>query len=550
MTNPETLNEPRKSAGRGKSLLLALIALLLFSSARLTAENPKHEMRGAWIATVYGIDWPTKTGTTRAVADAQRKELTDILDLLKEAGLNSVVFQVRSMSDAMYRSSLEPWSAYLTGTRGEAPADGWDPLEFAVEEAHKRGLELHAWVNPFRLSTSKTPAPVRSATGENRFDPVGKGWTLNYSKAAPAKKTKSKKKSKKSASPQPSVSMILDPSNSDARRHIVDVCREIISNYDVDGLIFDDYFYPDGIPTGSGPDFKTYKASGSKLTHAAWRRENVNRAIREVYTMVQETKPWVRFGVSPAGVAGGNGAAVQPYGLPTPPVGKDWMYDRIFCDPVAWLAEGTVDYVSPQLYWATDHSTNPYAPLSHWWSDIAHHFGRHFFSSQKVVAAGTGPAAWKEQGEEVRINREAEDYRSPGTIFYSTAHLTGKKAAGLADYMKENEFSLPALLPAMTWKTAKDPGTVKRLKIQGSTLSWHAQPGMRYVVYAIPMDISPVDALSSTGSNFTADHIIAVTYSNSVELPAAKRKGHWYAVAPYDRYGNEWAATTLNAPKF
>lgn len=534
-----------RAAMRTIAVLIAALAVCLHADSQ---ELPKHEMRGAWVATVYGIDWPSKSGTTKEIAEAQKKELIGILDLLKEAGLNSVVFQVRSMSDAMYRSSFEPWSAYLTGTRGVAPYGDWDPLEFAVEEAHKRGLELHAWVNPFRLSNTKMPPATSAATGNRKFDPAGKGWTLSYSKSQATKRKKGKKgKSRKS--PQPSAAIILDPSNVEARKHIVEVCREIVANYDIDGLIFDDYFYPDGIPLGTGHDYKAYKASGSKLSHADWRRENVNRSLADVYSMIQETKPWVRFGVSPAGVGGGNGKATERYGLPSPEIGKDWMYDRIFCDPVAWLAEGTVDYVSPQIYWSTDHSTNPYGPISRWWSVVAEKFSRHFFASQKVVAAGDGPEAWKEQGAEIRINRQSDPYAAPGSIFYSTAHINGKKAKGLADYLRHNEFSSPALLPAMTWKTAKDPGEIKGLKLSGNTLSWKQQPGMRYVVYAIPNSVSAVDALATTGSNFLSDYIVGVTYTNSFTLPPSQLKGKWLAVAPYDRYGNEWSASTLRTSR-
>lgn len=514
---------------------------------------PKHEMRGAWVATVYGIDWPSSTGTTAAVAEEQKRELCEILDILKNAGLNAVMFQVRSMSDAMYKSSYEPWSAYLTGTRGVAPAKGWDPLEFAVTEAHKRGMELHAWVNPFRLANGAPPPAERAADGKSTFSPAEKGWVISYSKtvkgkSAPARRGKKGRRAKAAPAKRSTVS-ILDPGNEQARRHIVDVCREIVCDYDVDGLIFDDYFYPDGLPLGSGYDFSRWQkecASGKgteTMSQADWRRANVARTIRAVGEMIAKERPWVRFGVSPAGVGGGNGKATAPYGLLPPQAGSDWMYDRIFCNPLAWLAEGSIDYVSPQIYWSSDHATNPYAPIAGWWEDVALHFGRHCYPSQKVLAKSDGPEAWAEQELQVLTNRANSTGSDAGSIFYSTAHLSGKKARGVGEYLREHCYPVPALMPPMPWKEAVNPGAVRDMKRRGSELVWYPAGEMRYIVYAVPEDLSPIDVIAESGANFMADYIVAVTYGHSVTLPADKLTGYWYAVAPYDRYGNEWEAT-------
>lgn len=529
-------------------------------------EAPKHEFRGAWLATVYGIDWPSTTGTTQAVAEAQQRELRSILDVLKSAGINAVMFQVRSMSDAMYKSSYEPWSAYLTGKRGEAPAAGWDPLQFAINEAHARGMELHAWVNPFRLSNSGAPAPIKSARGHSTFDPATKGWVISFGQTDPAAKpkTSSRKKGRKKGRPakvpvRKKWVSILDPGNPGAREHIVKVCREIVTSYDVDGLVFDDYFYPDRLPLGEGYDFAEYQRELSKnpsdsLSQADWRRSNVARTIRMVGEMINREKPWVRFGVSPAGVAGGNGVAAAKFGLEPPSVGHDWMYDRIFCDPIQWLDEGSVDYVSPQLYWASSHSTNPYLPLAQWWGATAAHFGRHCYPSQKILALEAGEAAWREQETQVAANRTHSGQRCAGSIFYSTAHMTGKKASGLGPVLAGGVYSTYALMPPMEWKEAENPGAVTDLKLKGDRLTWHhpAASGhsdkrsganrIRYVVYAVPDDVSAFDALSASGANFRGEYIVGITYSPSFVLPTDRRKGFWYAVAPYDRYGNEWEA--------
>ncbi len=544
-----------------KMLRKPFIAALLFCMAAMNVvgmpvgDAPKHEMRGAWVATVYGIDWPGGTGVSRAFAEEQKRELREILDILRDAGLNAVMFQVRSMSDAMYRSSFEPWSAYLTGTRGVPPAEGWDPPAFAVEEAHARGMELHAWVNPFRLANGIVPEPARAAKGNRVFNPQKEGWVISFSKnekvkARPRRKGKKGRRAKSFAVNKKTVS-ILDPGNRRAREHIVDVCREIVTSYDVDGLIFDDYFYPDGLPLGGGYDYDEWKrqcmdAGGREtMSQADWRRANVGKTIRAVSDMLHKERPWVRFGVSPAGVGGGNGKATARFGLEPPQIGSDWMYDRIFCDPLDWLSAGSVDYVSPQIYWASTHSTNPYVPIAKWWEDMALHFGRHCYPSQKVLALPEGPEAWAEQQLQVEANRAHSVGTDAGSIFYSTAHLSGKKACGVGEHLRANCYAFPALMPPMPWKETRDPGAVRNLVRKGDVLSWSPQPGMRYVVYAVPEKLPPLDVIAANGANFMAEYITAITYGHSIELPSERRNGYWYAVAPYDRYGNEWEASIL-----
>lgn len=503
-----------------------LLSALLFTVNFLSA-GPKHEMRGAWLATVYGIDWPSVTGTTEEVAERQRHEFDAILDTLQMAGINAVFMQVRPMADALYRTDKEPWSSYLTGSRGTAPADGWDPLAYAVNQAHSCGMELHAWVNPFRFWSE----PTMPSTPQDNAS-LRKGLIITH---RPGRAVKSKKRGRKKRIEQPSTKTlsIFDPSNDAAVEHVVEICRDIIKRYDVDGLVFDDYFYPDGfpLPADDDPDMA-----------ASRRRKYVNSAIAKVYAMIQKEKPYVRFGVSPAGVAGGNGEATARYNILPPTVGNDWMYDRIYCDPLAWLEEGTVDYVSPQLYWPTDHSTNPYGPLAQWWKMIEEHFHRHVYASHSLTGCAATPAHWREQGLQIDHDRES---RHPGTVLYSVSSMTGRKASGLASYLGNNHFAIPALLPAMTWKRVKDPGKVTGIRLDRNEgrLTWTGNSARRYVVYAIPDYISEEDATEEQGRNYYAGYILGVTYQPEITVPSYLLEGYRYAVAPYDRYGNEWPST-------
>lgn len=540
-----SLNITEAACAAGRKLLVTLAVVLGLAGSQMVSGAPKHEMRGLWVATVYGIDWPSVTGATKAAADAQKKELVSLLDMAAGAGFNSVLLQVRPMADALYKSSLEPWSAYLTGSRGVAPADGWDPLAYAVKEAHARGLELHAWVNPFRFSSSanlpSTPADRKAIEND---------WVLTQLKTVtttiPAGKSRKGKKGKNTAARKKTTVKgvsILDPGNPDVRRHIVAVCREIVKNYDVDGVVFDDYFYPEKFPVPEGVD---PEEEGDR------RRANVNQAIAEVYEMIQQEKPWVRFGVAPAGVAGGNGRSAAEHGLEAPSVGHDWMYNDIYCDPLRWMAEGTVDYVSPQVYWPMNHATNPFEPLAQWWAGVSRHFSRDMYISQNVPSLPAGDAAWKEQRTEVGVNRLASLNAgvAPGQIFYSAAHLTGKKARGLADELARHEYADKALMPVMRWKEREKPEKIKNLSRNDNALSWFDRGRGRYVCYAIPNDVGLIDALAEDGGNFDSRYIIGVTYGHRFELPVRVLRGHWYAVAPYTRYGEEGEAVTLNAPGY
>lgn len=488
----------------------ALAAVLLAIAALPMSSGVKREVRSVWMATVWALDWPSSTSSTTA----QKNEMVKYLDVLQKNNFNAIYFQVRTMSDAFYKSSYEPWSSYLTGTRGKDP--GWDPLAFVVEECHKRGMECHAWVNPYRFSTGSNWSTAQDQALKSA------GMLLAYTKS------------------DGKTTTILNPGLESVRKRIVDVCKEIISNYDVDGLVFDDYFYPEGIPvTSSAGDYDLWQKSGASMTFGDWRRNNVNQMVADVYNMVQQQKPYVRFGISPAGAACTSAAVAAKHGIDRCPVASDWQYDGIFSDPVAWLEAGTIDYISPQLYWKTNHKTNPFGPMTKWWSYVAKHFGRHHYASHSIsfLNSSNTTGDWEEIGKQVQFSRDYTENEAPGAVFYSAAYVTGKKQSGFGEWLQVNKFQNKALTPAIDWKKSDlEKVQVSALNKRATVLSWAGVDNVRYSVYAVPESVN----VETLDSNIPAEYLLGVSYKTTYTMPDDKKSGYNYAVCVLDRYGNEY----------
>ena len=514
-------------------LLIALIAL--FSTNSALADVIKREMRSVWIATVANIDWPKTKGNSQSVIQSQKDDLIDYIDRMDAMNINTICFQVRSMCDAMYKSSYEPWSSYLTGTRGKDP--GWDPLQFMVDECHKRGIEVYAWVNPYRWSSTGT-----TSTWNTDFDTEvkNKGWLLTNG-----------------------TFTVLNPAFDETRQHIVNVCKEIITNYSVEGMIFDDYFYPVGgmSENSSAPDYQLWKDSGTSLSIGDWRRENVDKMVADVYNMVQETRPEVRFGIAPPGTAG---ESASKYGLSIWKNGYDTQYTSLYSDPLSWMSKGIVDYVSPQIYWHNDHRLAPFGTIAKWWYSLAKHFGNcHCNISVNIydlaqsmgyqAELGNTQAHWDEHVRLVKQSREfAAEYglNAFGSNFYSITYFRGTFAEH-ADYVATNCFPQKALVPVVDWKTAPSYSAVANLLRNGNTLSWTGiKDGLstiRYTVYAVPMSLSRDAATTDDGLN--GEYLLDITYAPSYDIPTDKQTGYWYAVCVYDGYGNEHPAAIVGYPE-
>ena len=497
--------------------LFQIAVLLFIAGGNLSAQSPKRDVRATWISTVWGLDWPSSTvpaatGTNEAAREtarnSQKSGLITILNKLQAANFNTVFFQVRGMCDAFYRSKYEPWSQYLSSSRGADP--GWDPLAYLITEAHARGIEVHAWLNPYRYST----AEGSHGNLPNDYATVHPNWLLDYGNSA----------------------KIINPGLPEVRKQICDVIADIVSNYDVDGIVFDDYFYISGTTNAlDNSQYQAYNPLG--LSRADWRRDNVNQMICDVQDRINSIKPYVTFGISPAGVAATDPAVAAKYGVDPSP-GNDWQYNDIYSDPLAWLNDGSIDYISPQLYWTIGSGANTdYAKLSPWWAKVANHFGKHFYSSN---TSSYGNAA-TELPAEVQINRDADLNGTTGAVYFRTNNL----AQTTLNALKTNSYQYPALRAAYGWKTAVNQTLVDNLALSGQNLTWaYSDNIMRYCIYAIP-NANRNDADAFTSSKY----LQGITYSKSYTLPAGiNASTHKIAVAIYDRYGNEFPPRILSEP--
>ncbi len=499
-----------------KITLLLLLALALLQPA--TAQV-KREQRGVWMSAFVG-DWPS-TPITTGNQKVLKATCQKMLDTLAANNMNTVYYHVRAMSDAMYNSAYEPWSSYVSGTRGVAPA--FDPLAWIVQEGHKRGIEIYAWVNPYRY------APKSTKWGESPLDYINThpDWLMTTD-----------------------YETCLNPGIDSVRQRVVDVCRDIITKYDVDGLVFDDYFYnQDGSPMDlDSVQYNAYKRGGGTMSQADWRRENVNKMVHDVNAMIKQVKPWVRFGIGPAGVVCTSPEVAAKYGVDPSP-GRDWQYDQIYSDPMAWITRGTVDFMSPQVYWNT---AGNYDEVTTWWGRIGKKFNRHVYISQTCSSVGKTGWDFDEMCKQVDVARQAG---CQGMIYFKYTtwrynnHTIDGKVWGLREYLKKHSFTTPSLSPAVTWqKTPQSYGAVTGSKIDGDTLSWDSIPNVRYVVYAIP------DSVADSQFSCQPQYLLGITYSPRYVVKQAYRSGYRYAVTVLDRWEREYApvlagATASQAPK-
>lgn len=396
-------------------------------SAALKKDLPpiRREFRGVWISSVANIDWPSEAGLP---AEKQQAELKAMLDKAVEVGLNAVVLQVRPSADAIYPSTLEPWTEFLSGTMGKPPSPMYDPLAFAVEEAHKRGLELHAWFNPYR-------ARYNTARGSVSPDHVSRkhpDWVRTYGRY-----------------------MWLDPGHAEASKHSRAVIVDVVKRYDIDGVHLDDYFYPypirdkDGklVPFPDEPTWQAYVASGGKLVRDDWRRENIHSFVRNLYWDIKAAKIHVKFGISPFGIW-------RP-GNPPQIKGMD-PYEALYADSRKWLQNGWVDYFTPQLYWRIDPPAQSYPVLLEWWTR-QNTMGRHLWPGNFAgLVGGSGANAWKASELVNQIDRTRKQPGASGNVHFSVKAFM-RNSDGLNEALIQGPYGEPAIPPATPWLDDKPP---------------------------------------------------------------------------------------------
>ncbi|WP_019989521.1 glycoside hydrolase family 10 protein [Rudanella lutea] len=482
------------------------------------APSPKREFRAVWIATIDNIDWPSKKGLP---AEQQQAEYRALLDGQRQAGFNAVVVQVRAAADAFYAKSMEPWSEWLTGQQGLAPSPFYDPLEFMLEESHNRGMEFHAWLNLDRGTFSRraTIAPGHITTRKPE-------WFLSYGERK-----------------------LFNLGMPVVRTYVASLVANIVRNYDVDGIHFDDYFYPYAVAGQTLRDDEAYRANYNGMSKNDWRRSNIDKLILEIRDSIYAVKPHVKFGVSPFGIW--KNAASDPEGSPTS--GGQAYYD-LYADTRKWALEGWVDYMVPQIYFTHDHPRAPYRELVDWWTRNAGE--RHLYIGHGAYRVGKGgqrEPSWNNPTQMPNQVRYARSMKPTlGSVYFSAKSLRDNPL-GVRDSLQNNLYKYPALIPPMTWKDSLAPEPVRDLKAtatpSGVELFWHepapAADGDRaryYVVYRF----------EGRQRQFRTDnpqYILTICQGESntrfIDKTANPNKRYTYVVTAFDRLHNESRETAL-----
>ncbi|MEH0158203.1 family 10 glycosylhydrolase [Limibacter armeniacum] len=528
---------------------LGLILLCISPIELIAQEAPEKELRAVWFATVSNLDWPKREH--KGNKELQQRDLRQMLDKMKALNMNAIFLQIRPESDALYQSDLEPWSRFLTGEQGKHP--GYDPLQFAIEEAHKRGMELHAWMNPYRINASTSDGGTYYA--ENHVYQKHPEWTITY------------EDNKK----------ILNPGLPEVSNYIAGVVADVITRYDVDGIHFDDYFYSyDGTSNALDQQaYDNYKEEGQ--SRGDFRRGSINKMVEKVYNTIKTAKPFVRFGISPFGIWSTDASAATKYDttLPTGIVGLD-AYNQIYCDPLAWLKAGTVDYITPQLYWPTGGGQD-YETLINWWAQQVDRYGKHMYVGQGIhrfndnpvtarVAYGDGLHEYKayfntnienyrvagvqadwtfsELTTQLNLNRANETKGVKGSVYFRANDFW--RVEGLAEHIVDNFYEAPVMQPEISWQQPQDnievlPNNIRLEENErGITeLKWdHPQAdSMRFILFEVG---------ATTDTPAMAENYRTVVWNNAFASTISKGDNtpKYYALWTYDRQGYHQATAT------
>jgi uncharacterized lipoprotein YddW (UPF0748 family) len=498
--------------------LLIPFFLLLFSigNAQEKITNPKNEFRAIWIATVVNIDWP-KTNTDPV--EKQKADFIEILDTYKKLNYNAVIVQIRSVGDAFYPSKLAPWSKYLTGKEGQAPNPYFDPLEWMITETHARGFEFHAWLNPYR-ATMDLNTSVLSPNHDFFKHPE---WMIKYG-----------------------GKYYYNPALPEVQTHLIAVVDEVVRNYDIDAIHFDDYFYPYRIKGEEFNDSASFKKYGTGMSLEDWRRLNVNNFVKYTSYSIKKLKPWVQFGISPFGVW--RNKSVDPKGSDTQ--AGQTNYDDLYADPMAWMENNWIDYLLPQLYWSIDHRTASYSKLIKWWSENSKNTALYIGNGSYKINTDSDKK-WFDPNEipnQIDVTRSFNNIN--GNAFFSAKSFVNKNKS-VTQLLLENQYKYPALpyVVPNSRKTVIDIPTVCNISNESTcanvTLDYPLNSKVRYVmVYGVKncptIDINnPSQIIDKIAFNEKKDSI-SITISKSY-----LEKNNSCALTFIDYYGNESQPTFL-----
>ncbi|MGJ8745440.1 glycoside hydrolase family 10 protein [Polaribacter sp.] len=470
---------------------------------------PEREFRAAWIASVANINWPSKRGLT---TKQQKEEAIKLLDLLHKNNFNAVVLQIRPQADALYQSNLEPWSYFLTGTQGKAPSPYYDPLEFWIKEAHKRGLEMHAWLNPYRAHHTTGGKITEASIVLKNPELAVKLETGFY---------------------------WLDPGNKKTQNHSYNVVMDIVKRYNVDGIHFDDYFYP--YPSYNNnkdfPDEKswqTYLNSGGKLKRNDWRRENVNQFVEKIYTNIKTVKPNVKFGISPFGFWRPNYPASVTAGFD--------QYNELYADAKLWLNKGWIDYFTPQLYWPINRMDVSFPVLLNWWKQ-ENTKERHLWPGMSI-GRKKGDEAIDEVINQIMITRGMTP-KSPGTIHWSIAPLVNSPELTKAIF--NGPYKKQALVPSYPWLNSTAP--------ESPTLNYTTEKDNLLVTWTHKNIDKIANWVVYYKYNATWNYNIHGSFTNSQKIPLlkidaknVKSKLSAIAITAVDKFGNESVIKEIKLP--
>lgn len=484
-----------------------LFVFLVFLFEGALNAQPKYEFRATWVATVVNIDWPSKPGL---VSDLQKKEAIQILNMQKDLGMNAIILQIRPAADAFYPSHLEPWSRYISGAQGTAPQPYYDPLEFWIDECHKRGMELHAWLNPYRVAQNASdPLALTHIAFEHPE------WILKYGNK-----------------------LYFDPGIPEVRSFITKVVKDIVQRYDVDAIHMDDYFYPYPLKEAF-PDttsFYMYNRGFSEDDIADWRRENVDITIKMLNDTIKAAKPWVKFGISPFGVW--RNIADDPIGSETKAGATN--YDHLYANIIKWQKEGWIDYCLPQLYWYVGHPAADFEVLVKWWQKHSYQRAMYIGQAPYRVDPDSDVPEWRDPGQlpkQIRMLREIPEIT--GSAYFSNKSFYNN-LLGFQDSLKLDLYKKPAIVPPMPWLDNTAPDPIGKIKKSGRKIGWEPtiansemDKASKYVIYLNPV-----------GEKFNSDNaafIYDIRNENEIKFERINRKRKRYEVriSVLDRLNNE-----------